>query len=356
MMNDLVLTLAIRWLTTVDALAAVCVNKRWCHVLSIANDDEVSILWKQVFGNSHPLLEKEAPQDANFRALCTSLFKNEVPEPTVKIFRATLRPDQVFAIFELYRNKREANGKRRVIIEASWKCPLIKEGGIYWFETPLTVMRGANPYSEANQNNEKAREWKMRCQNGETNADDRFQLKLTPYDFALLDVLGSREARIASGENLFAKLTIFRRDTMQFVCVVNHAIEEDMRHFTSRNRYTYRSHFQGQGSLTFADNDLGNKAIAMLHNRQVRRIELRRCSMLHSTVLLPRRNADDVPPWLANCYRSLHADQTFRPSQEDEQALSRIPYFNFNVSLNFEIRRIQQENEIMVLLEGLCWK
>lgn len=117
---------------------------------------------------------------------------NEIPASTTKTFTATLRPEQVFGIIELYRNKQEANGKRRIIVEASWKCPLLAGTPSYFLETSENItMKGENPYSAANEDNEKAQAWKRRCQNGRSSPDMR--LESTPYDFALCP--GSKKRR-----------------------------------------------------------------------------------------------------------------------------------------------------------------
>ena len=116
--------LAICRLGAADAFAASCVSKEWHHALS-AEQDHVG-MWKQVCRNSFPLATKklEHDQSMDFRRLAMGLRWSEKPgaaraQPKAP---ATMRPNQVFAVVDIYRTHQDSNGKRRKEMVSSSIC------------------------------------------------------------------------------------------------------------------------------------------------------------------------------------------------------------------------------------------
>lgn len=127
-MDSFVLTLAIRWLPAVDALAAVCVSREWREIL--ASERQGGDLWKQVCRNTNPFVVESLMKQSshiNFRAMALG-FGRDIPTLPRRLAPATLRSEDLFAVVDLYRRAKVANGKRRKVIEASWVCPVVFPG------------------------------------------------------------------------------------------------------------------------------------------------------------------------------------------------------------------------------------
>lgn len=358
-MDDLVLTLAAHWLPSIDALACCCVSKRWNIVLSSANDE--SGLWNQVFSNSHPFLADEVPEATNFHSQCVALLDKGIPTPPVKNYTATLRPEQIFSVIELYRNKRQANGKRRIVVEASWKCPFQQE--CYdWFDTGVNiVLKGENPYYSGNDNVENVQKWKTSCS----------VEKSLPHAFAMQNLLGTSYA-VAGEERepLCVKVTLFRRDTLQSVCVLNQGISaevDDLDGEACHLRGISFLDYDESARLSFVDNGYGQKAESLLYNSDDDgRLIIHLGGCFYSFVQLPGPEEENVPAWLANCYEACQDGRRYEPSARDRRALAKIQYFDIEVGFDIHPNAVVWEHWLddwplgekakMVILEGLCWE
>ena len=106
-MNDLVLTLSIRWLEAKDAFSASCVSFEWQNWLT--GDRDHGELWKQIFVNSFPLLADTTGsndgEDVDYRLLTLGLWDGVTPMTAEEATRLTptLGPNDFFAVVELYR-------------------------------------------------------------------------------------------------------------------------------------------------------------------------------------------------------------------------------------------------------------
>ena len=378
-MNDLVLTLSVRWLPATDALAASCVNTEWHAELSSAENNLV--VWKQVSQNTNALVTKgfESHDATDFRRLALSLVKDVKEERTFHTYTPTLDPNQVFCVIELYRNTRQ-DGKRRIVTEASWTCPLCIHDNPYQTQqfqtdTPVT-MRGRNPYSASMVGSEKVQEW----QSG-NDWESRDYFRPAPYLFSILDIKGSTMARNEVGEELKVKAVLWRRDTMESVCVLDHVIDNWL------NPQSYRQeddHYLERMSgcnpvnpnifydrLWLSDNEYGQKAKSMLYDRG--RCEIKPVGLLSHKVKLPTDSEDS--PWIQNCFQELENNRLYEPGEEDLIALSNIPHFDVEVGFKLSIKTVTtaggsmdemtawdrehdftSNDNMMVAIEGLLWK
>jgi len=317
-------------------------------------------MWKQVCQNTNLRLVEELPQTAHYRNLALRLFQNTYPRPPVKTYIPTLTPEQVFCVIELYRRVGDGT-KRRVVTEALWVSPLT-------FPIPAmtnhsVTMQGANPYSKDGQDCEKVQEWK--------NGNDYFCL--TPFDFALLDIKGSSKARSSNNNNnLHAKVTLFRRDTMESVCVLDQTVDEQLdsedEHRINCTSGTGKYDAPFCDSVVFANNEFGRKAESMLYNRNDF-YTIKPQGQFVTQVMLPGLEGL-IPTWLLHCNQARINDRKYVPTQDDLSALSRIPHFDINVGFRFDFvvtthqfgegtygsQDIESLNEMMVIIEGLCWK
>jgi hypothetical protein len=83
--------------------------------------------------------------------------------------------------------------------------------------------------------------------------------------------------------------------------------------------------------------------------------------------MLSSPSSDDDPEWLINCRQAWEERRSYQPSDDDRRALSNIPHFDFElVSFSVSLRKViddvshegasvGNQNELMVLLEGLRW-
>jgi len=102
-MDDLVLTLAIHWLSAIDVFSARCLSREWQAALSPEKHE--SNLWQQVCQNTHPLTRclSESPSPVSYRMMpifmdCVSLYSKTrysyVPHP--ELYTYGLDPELVF--------------------------------------------------------------------------------------------------------------------------------------------------------------------------------------------------------------------------------------------------------------------
>jgi hypothetical protein len=168
-MDSLVLTLAIRWLEASDAFSASCVSREWRDALSSERDG--GDLWKQISMNTNPastrtLEATKVQQDLDYRSFTLGLDRAIQMSRTQLSFIPTLRPEDIFAVVELYRLS-QVNNKRRRVVDASWVCPVaypMIEMDEYDVETE--VLQGLNPYSASMRDSIDARQHRCSAVSG----------------------------------------------------------------------------------------------------------------------------------------------------------------------------------------------
>jgi hypothetical protein len=208
-MDRLVLTLAIRWLEASDAFSASCVCREW--QASLSGDRDGGDVWKQVLKNTHPLFHAQV---RDYRRLALGFGRTIAPAPPELTFSPSIRFEDLFAVVDLYRT-REVGNRRRRVIEASWTCPVTPQGIKMSNDSKRTFVKGLNPYSvlfvEDGGSPEKRQVWKMKF------------LPPLPQFYARDDVTGLGR-RPWFGGRVQARVTLFRRDNMKSVCLMDQFI------------------------------------------------------------------------------------------------------------------------------------
>jgi hypothetical protein len=369
-MDNFILKLAIRWLPASDALAACCVSREWQRNFSAESDN--GDVWKQVCLNTNPYaveaILKQNDPEMNYRRLAVS-FGRGMPTGPPHLSPPTMSLDQVFAVVELYRRSDSENGaKRRRVIEASWVCPIeFSDSSTHNMKMPPTdrkmVVHGANPYSVKHRNTGRVKEWET----SRTLHSQKSPLHFAAYDAVGLDL----EGKNIPSRALRAKVTLFRRDTMQSVCIMD---EDSMDCATGGDsdpaEEVVRFHFHSKSSLKFANNEAGENARALAEHRIFSRFCLNGEFYLKAT--LPEPDSDEEDVWLANSRnvaRATHVeDQVYTPSAQERASLSCIPSFEYEVKrFNFTFRvstdmpfdfwdEFDIEEDMVIAIEGLRWQ
>jgi hypothetical protein len=250
-MDSVVLTLAIRWLEASDAFSASCVCREW--QASLSGDSDGGDLWKQVLKNTHPLVNVQV---GDYRRLALGFGRSISPAPPEMTFSPRLRFEDLFAIVDLYRALELGNRQRRVI-EASWTCSVTHEGIKMNNDSENFLLKGLNEYSVSF----------LEDGGSETALDDwvNYVNPPTPLHFAWDDVLGHLECT----PQLQARVTLFRRDNMKSVCLVDQFIDCYDNHFPRIQPDTREvSTYVGVGeNVHFASNDAGRTAQRLMFDR-----------------------------------------------------------------------------------------
>jgi hypothetical protein len=356
-MNDLVLTLAICWLEAEDAFAAACVSVDWGAALS-GDRDNVD-MWKQVNRNSFPLLARRVHNDSemNHRLLALGMWGGKVTtKKRTTIYTPTLRPEQVFAVVDLYRMQTvPGNSKRQKDMIASWVCPLSSNKRFIDMnftgddddKNEKIMLKGPNPYSFAGRDSREVQNW-MRNHPGTVphmfTAADTFQV-----DKYCEDTHNESALRV--------NVTLFRRDTMQSIRILENYTYIDGDGSDTDTEVSYSMYGKDVQVKLGVDN-AGNVSRAMLYETGFSHVTTYAKVCLSSKLPLP--GSDEEPRWLANV-RHRHA-----LAGDDIEALASIPHFEFQVA-GFYISLLKSKdidqhwsitnpNEMMVLLEGLHWE
>lgn len=368
-MDSFVLKLSIRWLPAVDAFSASCVNREWQAALSSEQDN--GDLWKQVCQNTNAFVAdaiiKQDNGDMDFRRLAIS-FGRIIPVAPRRVSPPTIGPDKLFAVVDLYRRANTANRKRRKVIEASWVCPVgYSDVGTNNISMPgngrKMVLHGANLYSKEHRTSTAVQEWETSC---------TVYSQKSPLHFAAYDVVGMNpEGKNIPSKVLRAKVTLFRRDTMQSVCIMD---EDSMDCATGGDQdpaeELVRFHYHSRDSLRFADNKAGQNARLLADQRMFSRVAVNGEFCLKAA--LPNPGSAEEPSWLSNsrhAVRTTNSDnQVYTPNAKDQAALLNIPSFEYEVKrFNFTFRvstdvpfdfwdEFDCQNDMMIALEGLCWQ
>ena len=369
-MDDFILTLAIRWLPASDALTASCVSREWKEILDSNRDG--GNLWKQVCHNTNKFVTEAimSQDDTNmdYRRLALGFGRN-IPAPPRLLSAPTLDPEDLFAVVELYRRAQVPGGtnKRRRVIEASWACSIeYPRIGTANIRMPANrrkmVIRGANPYSVEKRDSNQVKQWQT-CRS-------RFSQK-SPLHFAAYDVVGINFAEDNTPSRaLRVKVTLFRKDNMKSVCVMDEDIVDCATGGdTDPAEEVVRFYYQNRDTLRFGNDRAGENARLLAKTRSFSKFSLDGEFLLKATLPVP--GSDEEYVWLANsrhAVRTMTDNQVYYPDEKDQAALSTISSFQFEVKkLSFTFRvstdmpldfwdEFDCQDDLMIALEGLCWE
>ena len=359
--GGLVLSFSMQWLQVPEAFAVICVCRRWKSIMTL--EEPTHAMWKQVCLNTQPAAT--AHVNANFHRLAQGLGRSMVKKQSRKV-APTLQPDDLFAVVEIYRREPGVgDSKRRRISVASWTCPVTyPDLTLKCNMERIVILNGTNPYFESIDESyaEVIEEWKD-TSSIVAIADS---LKYVPVYFALCDALGGGwfEERA-----IRAKVTLFRRDTMSSVCVMDEAVHPGITldlAATEDLTQVLGFFWGGSDTLHFSNDGAGCTAKRLMYDRGFSAVRLEGDFTFTST-LAAFRGSTEEPAWLQNMNKAIGNGSGYFPSQEDQRALASIPCFGFEIeSFNFQFtvssgfdgfdEGFGCEEDLMVALEGLCWK
>lgn len=358
-MDNLVLTLAIRWLSARDAFSVCCVSREWNAALSPEEDE--SNLWRQVCHNTNPLVTPDMEQNTNFRRLALGLMDSRARRvPPRQSFIPTLSPEDIFAVVELHKQK-EVNGKRRKVLEASWKSELSFPHGLVEPDKQV-ILKGANPYSSLNRDSAHTRKWQQElCTTG---LEYLHYNDTMPQNYAMFDVFGefywNRSLIERKNGALGLRVTLFRRDNMKSICILDETGVGDMYDDEDGNSEVIPVLYRNNSVvLSFDSTHEGNKGNVLMH-QEYHGAEFGSCGRLAIKPILPDPGSDEEPTWLANARRVVE-ERAYCPDSADEAILLKIPHFDaevvrFSVRLSAGTADFRTQDHMMVALEGLCWR
>lgn len=356
-MEQFILTLAVRWLPAVDVFSASCVSREWQHMLS-AEERDNGDLWKQVCQNSGPPEIPSLTNNTDYRRLVLGLWLRDCKStttPAPRSYTPTLRPQDIFAVVDLYRRHQGENGKRRKEVITSLVCPI---EGIRFTNNSNemeAIFQGVNPYS-ASMDNIQDEEFQLWRKNISFNDS-------CPTEFSCPKIVGaswSSSFDTNHDKALRVDVTLFRRDSAKSVCLLHDGIME-YSECRGEEHIAYTDVYAGD--LVFAASKAGCIARTLISDRSF--------SMVHvdSTItlapLLPVPGSEDEPQWLENCRQALAERRKHDPNEDDMLALSKLEHFLFGLkqfTIDFlpateeEISEFESQNDFMVALEGLCWE
>lgn len=333
-MDDFILTLAIRWLAAVDACSASCVSREWHSALS--SERQGGDVWKQVCHNTNRFVVQamENQHNVDYRLLAIGLGRS-FPTLLPSLRPPQLDISQLFAVVDLYRHKKLENGKRQRVIEASWVCPIQWKGDEESFVTATnigfdsqddssnqSIITGANPYAAQHVNCKHVQEWR--------SATSRYSQK-SPLHYAAYDILGT--SLVPSKSQLRSKVTLFRRDNMKSVCV----LDEDINDCATGGdedpaEEVVRFYYHNRESLRFANNEAGQNARLLGRKRIFTKLTLD--GEFYLKAILPEPDSEEEYEWLANsrhAVRTLEEDELYCPDAKDEAELRKIESFQYEV-------------------------
>jgi hypothetical protein len=305
-------------------------------------------------------------EEVNFRLLALG-FGRSIPTAPRRLRAPSIRPEDVFCVVDLYRRSHVANGKKRRVIEASWICSIEYPGlGNTNIRMPAgakaLAIHGANPYSSQHQNSEHVREWKA----SPPRHSHKTPLHYAAYDVVGLDVMGEH----VPSRSLRAKVTLFRKDNMKSVCVMDEDIVDCA---TGGDQdpaeEVIRFYYHNKDTLRFDNGEAGQNARALAKRRVFSRLSLDGEFYLKATLPGPGSSEEDM--WLAksrHIVRTMDENHVYIPDAKDQAALSTIPSFGFEVKRFSFVFRVSTDtpydfwdefdcqDDMMIAIEGLCWQ
>lgn len=273
MVDPLIVQLSLRWLTAPDACSASCVSKEWSDLLQA----DKSGLWKQICLNTHPktsatFLAVEQDKGAtDFRRLTRSLAKTMPERQDTSPTTQSLADMNMFAIIELY-ERPTVQGKRRHVSLGSWSCPV--QSPELSLDLPVNerlVLRGANPNADAPEftrmaDEDEALEHYREFWENHEYADAYRGGCHGPVGFGLQDAIGTVAGKHDESDQLRIKVTLFRRDNMKSVCVMDHAAGMNEIDYSRQPDLVLHSYFFGDDDVVRMDDETetGRNAILAL--------------------------------------------------------------------------------------------
>jgi len=359
-MDDFVLNLVIRWLADADVFAASCVSSEWQQALSAERDN--GDLWKQVCKNSYPQVFANLENDdgIDYRRFTLGLWRGVIPqEPADITYTPTLRLEQVFAVVELYQKPTVDGGnKRRKNVIDSWVIPitfpLFIDKEIHEHDRKV-VLKGPNPYSASERDSEQAQAWRGRI-------GTSWWITI-PSNYAAHRAMGgdyTEGYRSSSPDKVLrVTATLFRRDNMKSVRVFDEAVLADR-----DPDGEFENCLSFGNSQPLSSTNAGKTTRSMLFDGAFSQL----CADLFLTLVpvYPPPASEEEPRWLANCRQALRQGRSYRPDATDWTALSSVSHFEFEIKqIRVTFEKVQpdeeqfqfeNENEMMVAVEGLCWE
>ena len=272
----------------------------------------------------------------------------EPPAPQEQSYTPTTRPEDYFAVVDVYKLHEEENGKRRKEMITSLVCPVNGVGfeKSYGDEVLEPILQGENPYSANMKDSDEVRSWRQ-----EVSSNNRYW-RSTPLAYAAR--VASRESQASPRHRV--DVTLFRRDNAKSVCLLHGAplvdFDDDNEHIFARTDFV---------DLTLAGNDTGMIARGLIDEHSTICVE---CFMSFALVL-PSSGSDDEPQWLVNSRQAFQDRRAYEPNASDMDALSKIGHFEFGLeqfSIQFykdsewDTNQLDDQNELIIALEGLCWE
>lgn len=157
-------------------------------------------------------------------------------------------------------------------------------------------------------------------------------------------------------------MTLFRRDNAKSVCLFHGVPLAEGFHFSDDDDDHILT-YSGFADPSLARNE--TPTIARVLIDEFTNI----CADFSSVfvVNVPTFGSDDQPQWLTNSRQAIDDRWVYEPSATDMAALSKIDYFDFGLkeiciqfhvrpSVEGEIEQLTDPNQVLLVLEGLCWE
>jgi hypothetical protein len=359
-MDPFIITHGIRWLPAVDAFSASCVSQEWYRVLSANVDD--GDFWKQICQNSGPSDIPNLESSADYRRLAMGLRlrENAPPAPREQTYTPITRPENYFAVVDIFKRHDEENGKRRKEMITSLVCHVND------MEIEVTIaevepaLQGPNPFAAGLTMEEsgEVHAWRERVSSVEDIVDIS-----TPFACASWIASGHSwdSYRLDSGQSIRVDVTLFRRDNAKSVCLLHDVALDGSLDYTEETQMVCT----GPKAVKFAATDSGKTARSLLNERNV--VEVSVEAELHLVPMLPSSTSNNEPMWLRNCREAISQEVHYEPNESDKAVLSKISHFDFGVKKLTVVWRLEDphtddfyefksQDEVLVVLEGLCWE
>lgn len=321
-MDNLILTLAVRWLHASDAISASQVCKNWRETLDRNQDN--GTLWKQCCLNTNPLATAQFPthNKTDYRRLACGFIRQVMASPIIQE-KTSLRPslecpNDVICIIDLYRR---TNDTSIPDIVASWVSPLANNDKTSMAKENFvneTILQGRNPYFLP------------------SLVESTQSYGISPLRFAIRDLY------MSSG--LCIKVTLFCKDSLRSVCLVDGPFQASVCIETGTTRKVLlntSTTFQLTSSRLQRQHDDGNYLSTSVQ------VEL--------VPLLPAPHSSEESIWLEECRNATGSTCLWHPSSEALKALEDVPFFEFQVE-QVSLKLNSSDNDLTSSLNGLAWK
>jgi hypothetical protein len=360
-MDPFIITHGIRWLPAVDAFSASCVSQEWYRVLSANVDD--GDFWKQICQNSGPSDIPNLESSADYRRLAMGLRlrENAPPAPREQTYTPITRPENYFAVVDFYKRHDEENGKRRKEMITSLVCHVNGMKIEVTIAEVKPAFQGPNPFAACLTMEESG---EVHAWREEVSSEAHFFVMSTPFAYASWIASGRswESNRLDSGQSIRVDVTLFRRDNAKSVCLLHDVALDGFSDYMEEETQMVCT---GLEVVKFAATDSGKTARSLLNERNV--VEVSVEAELHLVPMLPSSTSNNEPMWLRNCREAISQEFRYEPNESDKAVLSKISHFDFGVkkltvvwwpvdSYTDGFYEFKSQDEVLVVLEGLCWE